>query len=94
MNFNIAYSNTQEQPHPMSLHYLVQPDMLIFPEFTLLEDISPTSLTELLNIIESISEMATQGEAIGVGYKRLGFNKRWGIAGEQSPNWAYQQVYN
>ena len=58
MNFNIAYSNTQEQPHPMSLHYLIQPDMLIFPEFTLLEDIVPASLTELLDIIESISEMA------------------------------------
>jgi cytochrome oxidase Cu insertion factor (SCO1/SenC/PrrC family) len=41
----------------MSLHYLVVPNLLLFPDFTLLEDICPSSLQELLEIIKGVSEM-------------------------------------
>lgn len=94
MDFNLARSETQEQPHLQSLHYLVQPDVLIYPDFVLLEDISPGEPAELFNIIDSICEMALKGESLGVGYRRLGFNQRWGIAGELPINWAYEQVFN
>ena len=36
MDFNIAESHTEETPHPASIHYLVLPEYLIFPDFTLL----------------------------------------------------------
>jgi hypothetical protein len=61
MDFNIAQSHSDAQPHPMSLHYLVVPEILLVPDFTLLEDISPSSLTELLEIIKGIAEMAIEG---------------------------------
>lgn len=73
----------------MSIHYLVQPSTLIFPDFILLEDISPADVTELLEIIHAICEMAVQGEPIGFGYQRIAFNKRWGVAGEQPSTWPY-----
>jgi hypothetical protein len=44
MDFNIAESQAGETPHPMSIHYLVLPNYLLFPDFTLLEDLSPSSL--------------------------------------------------
>lgn len=54
MEFNIGNSSNQETPHPMSIHYLVLPDLLLVPEFVLLEDISPSSVDELLDIIKGI----------------------------------------
>lgn len=45
----------------MSIHYLVLPNYLLVPEFVLLEDISPSSLEELLQIVKGISEMALEG---------------------------------
>jgi len=44
MDFNIASSQTDSPPHPNSIHYLVVPRILLFPDFELLEDISPSSL--------------------------------------------------
>jgi hypothetical protein len=58
MEFNIGESEIEGLPHPMSLHYLVRPKLLLFPDFTLLEDISPTSIEDLLGIIQGVSEMA------------------------------------
>jgi hypothetical protein len=49
MEFNIGSSANQETPHPMSIHYLVIPDLLLVPEFVLLEDISPSSVEKLLD---------------------------------------------
>jgi hypothetical protein len=37
MEFNIAQSINEDTPHPMSLHYLVMPNRLLFPDFKLLE---------------------------------------------------------
>ena len=53
MEFNIGSNSSanQETPHPMSIHYLVIPDLLLVPEFVLLEDISPSSVEELLDIL-------------------------------------------
>ena len=39
----------------MSLHYFVPPNLLISSEFTLLEDINPSSLDNLLQIIAGVS---------------------------------------
>jgi hypothetical protein len=88
MDFNIAKSQSEDpsiSPHPLSIHYLVDPGherYLIFPNFTLLEDLSPNSLEELLSIISGICEMSLScEEGIGIGYNRLCYNARWGIAG-------------
>lgn len=93
MEFNIGESQNSETPHPMSIHYLVLPNYLLVPDFVLLEDISPSSLEELLQIIKGISEMALDGEAIGVGQKRIAHRDRWGVVGERESGWTYQQVY-
>lgn len=81
MEFNIGESQNSETPHPMSIHYLVLPNYLLVPDFVLLEDISPSSLEELLQIIKGISEMALDGEVIGVGQKRIAHRDRWGVVG-------------
>lgn len=65
----------------MSIHYLVLPNYLLVPDFVLLEDISPSSLEELLQIIKGISEMALEGEVIGVGRNRIAYRDRWGVVG-------------
>ena len=87
MDFNIATSqdDPNTSPHPLSIHYLVDPGnerFLIFPDFILLEDLSPSSLEELLSIISGICEMSLSSEeGLGIGYNRLCYNARWGIAG-------------
>jgi hypothetical protein len=93
MDFNIADSHTAQTPHSASIHYLVLPHHLIFPDFTLLEDLCPANLTELLSIISGISEMALTGGPLGIGHRRVAYNIRWGVVGEQLPEWTYQQVF-
>ena len=44
MEFNIGQSVNSDMPHPMSIHYLVMPHLLLIPDFVLLEEISPSSL--------------------------------------------------
>lgn len=81
MQFFLGESFTQEAPHPMSLHYLVPPNVLIISEFTLLEEINPNSFDSLLQIISGISEMALGGGSIGFGYNRIAYAGRWGVVG-------------
>lgn len=92
MQFFISESQTGQEPHPMSLHYFVPPNLLIISEFTLLEQINPTSLDNLLQIIAGISEMVYNGGIAGIGYNRIAYAGRWGVVGEQPVNWAYRQV--
>ena len=94
MDFNIAESHTEETPHPASIHYLVLPEYLIFPDFTLLEDLCPANLTDLLSIISGISEMALHNGPLGIAHGRIGYNMRWGVVGELPVDWNYQQVFN
>ena len=94
MEFNIGGSANQETPHPLSIHYLVIPDLLLVPEFVLLEDISPSSVEELLEIIKGICEMALDGGiSLGVGRARIAYRDRWGVVGEKDEGWTYRQVY-
>ena len=97
MDFNVAFSQNGETPHPRSIHYLVQPNYIIFPDFVLLEDISPASLPHLLSIIQGVCEMGVEGEEagrhIGVGYNRIGHKDRWGVVGELPEEWTYQQIW-
>ena len=76
----------------MSLHYFVPPNLLIISEYTLLEDINPSSLENLLQIIAGICEMVLNGGVAGIGYNRIAYAGRWGIVGEQKINWPYRQV--
>jgi hypothetical protein len=89
MQFYLGESVTQTAPHPMSLHYLVEPNLLLISEFTLLEDICPSSLDILLQIISSISEMALNGGNLGIGYGRIAYAGRWGVVGEKPVTWPY-----
>lgn len=93
MEFNIGQSIASETPHPMSIHYLVLPNYLLIPDFVLLEDISPSSLDELLQIVKGISEMALEGDVMGVGRNRIAHRDRWGVVGERDAGWTYQQVF-
>jgi hypothetical protein len=36
--------------------------------------------------------MALNGGEVGIGYGRVAYAGRWGIVGEQPPNWAYQSA--
>lgn len=54
MQFYLGESVTKEVPHPMSLHYLVPPNLLVISEFNLLENINPSSLDNLLHIMSGI----------------------------------------
>ena len=92
MQFYIARSETLEAPHPLALHYLVPPNVLIISEFKLLEDFCPTSLESLLMIVSGISDMIINGGPVGIGRNRIGHAGRWGIVGEQPADWAYNQV--
>jgi hypothetical protein len=76
----------------MSLHYLVKPNLLLFPNFTLLEDICPQDYNDLLSIIKGISEMVIEGGVVGIGYRRVAYNARWGVVGEKEAFWPYYQV--
>lgn len=93
MDFNIATSQTSDTPHPMSIHYLVMPNHLLFPDFTLLEDISPSSLPDLLSIIKGVNEMLLEGGPVGIGYNRIAYNDRWGVVGERELSWVYDQAF-
>lgn len=44
MEFYLGESKTGQHPDINSLHYLVPPEILVIPEFTLLEETSPKSL--------------------------------------------------
>lgn len=77
----------------MSIHYLVIPNYLLFPDFTLLEDLSPTSLNDLLSMIAGICEMAIEGGPVGFGHNRIAYKDRWGVVGELNSDWAYRQVW-
>lgn len=92
MQFYISESQTGLEPHPMSLHYFVPPNLLIISEYKLLEDVNPSSLDQLLQIISGICEMTSNGGIAGVGYQRIAYAGRWGIVGEQQVNWPYRQV--
>ena len=92
MQFYFAQSQANQVPHPSSLHYYVPPTTLIISEFQLLEDLCPSTHDSLLQIIMGVAEMASSGPTIGIGYNRIGYAGRWGVVGEQSPDWAYQQV--
>lgn len=92
MQFYLGESLTQTAPHPMSLHYLVPPNLLVISEFTLLEDINPSSFDNLIQIISGIAEMALNGGDLGVGYGRIAYAGRWGVVGEHPINWAYQEA--
>lgn len=93
MDFNIAESQTCDTPHPMSIHYLVLPNYLLFPDFTLLEDLTPSSLNDLLSMITGICEMSIEGGPVGIGHNRLAYKDRWGVVGELTSDWVYRQVW-
>ncbi|CAM6005877.1 unnamed protein product [Sphagnum balticum] len=76
MEFNIAETASGAPPHAMSLHYLVANRLLIFPDFTLLEDLSPSSLQELLEMMKGIAEMGVECDWIGVGRSRIAYRDR------------------
>ncbi len=65
----------------MSIHYLVLPNYILFPDFTLLEHITPGSLPDLLSIIKGVSEMVIEGGPVGIGHNRLAYKDRWGVVG-------------
>ena len=73
----------------MSMHYLIVPNVLIISEFRAFEDICPSSLDELLQIISGISKMAINGGVVGMGRNRIAYAGRWGVIGEQPVEWAY-----
>ena len=37
--------------------------------------------------------MIIEGGHVGVGSKRIAYKDRWGVVGQLSPDWAYQQVW-
>ena len=37
--------------------------------------------------------MIIEGGHVGVGSRRIAYKDRWGVVGELSPDWAYQQVW-
>lgn len=45
-----------------------------------------------MDIIHGVSGIGLHGE-MGVGYNRVVYAGRWGLAGDKSPNWAYEQIY-
>ena len=38
--------------------------------------------------------MAIEGGHLGIGYKRIAHNGRWGVVGELPTDWAYQQLFD
>lgn len=44
MEFFLGESKNSKSPHSFSLHYLVQPNLLLIPQFQLLEEIQLPSL--------------------------------------------------
>ncbi len=93
MEFCIGQSQEASVPHPMSIHYLIQPDLILYPRFTLLEEIQPSNIEEIFEILIGISEMAIEGGGIGIGYERIAFRDRWGIVGEKEITWPYTHIY-
>ena len=91
MQFFLGASQNRASPHPKALHYLVPPNLLVISEFKLLEDICPSSLEELLQIISGVCEMAMENPA-GIGYNRIAYAGRWGVVGEKTSDWTYKQI--
>jgi hypothetical protein len=91
MEFYLGEAQTNASPPLSAIHYLVPPNLLVIPQFTLLEDTKPDSLDALLEIIASVSELCRNGE-VGMGRERIAFAGKWGIVGEKPMNWAYQEV--
>lgn len=48
MEFYLGESKAGEHPEPHSLHYLIPPEVLVVPEFTLLEEANPKSIEDLI----------------------------------------------
>ncbi len=48
MEFYIAQASSKSNPSPYAIHYLVPPNLLVIPQFTLLEDATPEDLDGLL----------------------------------------------
>ena len=69
MRLYMAQSKTQKDPPFNSIHYLVKPDLLLIPEFTLYENFRPSSIEVLLENLSSICDVC--GVGIGMGYKRI-----------------------
>jgi hypothetical protein len=92
MDFLLGEAQTNNPPSSASLHYLAPPNLLIIPEFTLLEHSKPETVDELIDILVGVSELCRESD-VGLGRGRVGFAGKWGIVGEKSPQWAYQEVF-
>lgn len=91
MQFFLGESQVSAAPPLLALHYFLPPNLLVIPEFELLEDTKPESLDALLEIMIGVAELCREGE-VGMGRQRIGYAGKWGIVGEKPNNWAYQQV--
>lgn len=91
MEFYLGESKSGLQPEPASLHYLVPPEILVIPEFTLLEETCPKSLDELLEIMEGVAELC-QRAVVGVAHNRLAHAGKWGTVGEYAEHWQCDAV--
>jgi hypothetical protein len=67
----------------------VPPNLLVVPEFRLLEDSQPENVDELVDILIGVAELCRDCD-VGVGRKRIGYSNKWGIVGENNPQWPYQ----
>lgn len=76
----LGESHSNSAPSNISLHYLVSPNLLIIPQFTLLENAKPSSIDSLIDLIIGVAEVAVDNY-IGFGHNRIGFAGRWGIVG-------------
>lgn len=44
--------------------------------------------------MKGVSQMFLEGGVVGMGWNRIGHQGRWGVVGEQSTSWAYEQILN
>lgn len=91
MEFMLGEAHSDTTPPLGSLHYLVPPNLLVVPEFRLLEDSQPDTVDDLADILVGVAELCRDCD-VGVGRKRLGYSNKWGIVGESNAEWAYQTV--
>jgi hypothetical protein len=80
MEFMLSEAREGKIPPLGSLHYLVPPNLLVVPEFTLLEDTNPIEVDDLIDIIVGVAELCRDCDA-GIGRGRIGFAGKWGIVG-------------
>jgi hypothetical protein len=80
MEFMLGEAREGKTPPLGSLHYLVPPNLLVVPEFTLLENANPIEVDDLINIIVGVAELCRDCD-VGVGRGRIGFAGKWGIVG-------------